>query len=392
MLFPGLCRKARPWIVAAEIVKTSPRRPPTPGWPPGSTPRGTRTRTCSYSYSEPRWDTDRGEVRAKERVTLYGLEIVKDRTWPTAPRTPTTRTRSSWPKGSSRAGSRTRRGSSSGTTWPSRTRSPPSRRSSGGASWSMSGRSPTSIPAGSRGVCDLEKRIQKMRGPEDVRKGPLAHPPDPAELALYPDAVVVGDKRFRSVYKFEPGAEEAGSPRPSSPRSPQHGLRIGAAGLLPGQGRGRWSRVCPRPTASTAHRQHRRHHHPAERGPAVRSSRSQPVRPGHPARMGRGQPPALPQDTPHDPLEKRPRPGATRRRRPWRRAAVPSTPRNSEWQVALVMGADRHHGWGFDQLPESVQVGHFLVEGLGLRRRRRALRSACSGTRKRRGCRTSASE
>ncbi len=71
--------------------RSSRHRASTPGWPPGSMPRGSRNseaNSARYSYSEPRWDMDRGEVRAKERVTLYGLEIVKDRDVAYGPKNP----------------------------------------------------------------------------------------------------------------------------------------------------------------------------------------------------------------------------------------------------------------------------------------------------------------
>jgi len=81
MVFPGstLFGKSRPWVVAAEMVKTSRLFARTvsridPAWLEelgGS--------LCRYSYSEARWDKERGEVVALERVTLYGLTIVSGR-------------------------------------------------------------------------------------------------------------------------------------------------------------------------------------------------------------------------------------------------------------------------------------------------------------------------
>ncbi len=81
MIFPGstLFGKARPWIVAADMIQTSRLFARTaaridPGWLEelgGS--------LCRYSYSDPRWDKERGQVVAKEKVTLFGLEIVSGR-------------------------------------------------------------------------------------------------------------------------------------------------------------------------------------------------------------------------------------------------------------------------------------------------------------------------
>ncbi len=81
MVFPGstLFGKSRPWIVAAEVVRTSRLFARTaakidPAWL-----EELGGDLCRYSYSEPRWDRERGEVRAKERVSLFGLEIITDR-------------------------------------------------------------------------------------------------------------------------------------------------------------------------------------------------------------------------------------------------------------------------------------------------------------------------
>jgi ATP-dependent helicase HrpA len=81
MVFPGstMFGKSRPWIVAAEMVKTSRIFARTvsridPKWLEelGKT-------LCRYSYADAHWDKERGEVVAQERVTLYGLTIVAGR-------------------------------------------------------------------------------------------------------------------------------------------------------------------------------------------------------------------------------------------------------------------------------------------------------------------------
>jgi ATP-dependent helicase HrpA len=81
MVFPGstLFNKSRPWIVAAEMVRTSRLFARTaaridPGWL-----EALGGDLCRYSYSGEHWDRERGEVVALERVTLYGLEIVSNR-------------------------------------------------------------------------------------------------------------------------------------------------------------------------------------------------------------------------------------------------------------------------------------------------------------------------
>ncbi|MBN2034901.1 MAG: ATP-dependent RNA helicase HrpA [Deltaproteobacteria bacterium] len=84
MLFPGstLFKKAPPWIVAAEIVKTSRLFARTaarinPEWLESL--GGTLLRS---TYTDPHWDRHRGEVRAFEQVSLFGLPIVSKRLVP----------------------------------------------------------------------------------------------------------------------------------------------------------------------------------------------------------------------------------------------------------------------------------------------------------------------
>jgi ATP-dependent helicase HrpA len=90
MVFPGstLFNKSRPWIVAAEVVRTSRlfarmAAKIDPAWL-----EELGGDMCRYSYIEPRWDKDRGEVRAKERVSLFGLEIITDRDVSFGPKNP----------------------------------------------------------------------------------------------------------------------------------------------------------------------------------------------------------------------------------------------------------------------------------------------------------------
>jgi len=81
MVFPGstLFGKSRPWIVAAEIVRTSRLFARTAARIDPEWLEALGGDLCRYSYSNAGWDRDRGEVVALERVTLYGLEIVSGR-------------------------------------------------------------------------------------------------------------------------------------------------------------------------------------------------------------------------------------------------------------------------------------------------------------------------
>ncbi len=80
-IFPdsAMARKPPSWVMAAELVETSRLWARTvakiePEWAEQLAGHLVRR-----SYSEPRWDARRGAVMATERVSLYGLPIVADR-------------------------------------------------------------------------------------------------------------------------------------------------------------------------------------------------------------------------------------------------------------------------------------------------------------------------
>lgn len=82
MIFPGssLFNKAPHWIVAVEMVKTSRlfarmAAKIQPEWL-----EALGGSLCRCSRSDPRYDPGRGQVVCTERVTLFGLEIVSERT------------------------------------------------------------------------------------------------------------------------------------------------------------------------------------------------------------------------------------------------------------------------------------------------------------------------
>ena len=81
-IFPGsaLARKPPDWVVAAELVETSRLwgrivASVEPEWV-----EPVAAHLVKRSYSEPRWSKSRGAVIATEKVTLYGIPIVADRT------------------------------------------------------------------------------------------------------------------------------------------------------------------------------------------------------------------------------------------------------------------------------------------------------------------------
>jgi ATP-dependent helicase HrpA len=81
-IFPGsaLARKPPDWVVAAELVETSRLwgrlvASIEPEWV-----EPVAAHLVKRSYSEPRWSKKRGAVVATEKVSLYGIPIVSDRT------------------------------------------------------------------------------------------------------------------------------------------------------------------------------------------------------------------------------------------------------------------------------------------------------------------------
>ncbi|HEY0934683.1 MAG TPA: ATP-dependent RNA helicase HrpA, partial [Trebonia sp.] len=81
-VFPGsgLARKPPDWLVAAELVETSRLWARTvaaiePEWV-----EPVAAHLVKRSYSEPRWSRSQGSAVASEKVTLYGVPIVADRT------------------------------------------------------------------------------------------------------------------------------------------------------------------------------------------------------------------------------------------------------------------------------------------------------------------------
>ncbi|HEX9041850.1 MAG TPA: ATP-dependent RNA helicase HrpA [Trebonia sp.] len=81
-VFPGsgLARKPPDWVVAAELVETSRLWARTvaaiePEWV-----EPVAAHLIKRSYSEPRWSRSQGSAVASEKVTLYGIPVIADRT------------------------------------------------------------------------------------------------------------------------------------------------------------------------------------------------------------------------------------------------------------------------------------------------------------------------
>jgi len=219
MVFPGsvLFNKSRPWIVAAEVVRTSRLFARTAAKIDPSWLEELGGGQCRYSYSEPRWDPDRGEVRAKERVTLFGLEIVTDRDVAYGPKNIEEAHKIFVAEGLVEG----------------RVKDPPPflrhnldmqqkvlameeklrRRNIMVSEAAIADFYSRRLP----GVFDrrgLEKRIRQAGGDEFLRmaeKDLLLLRPDELELRGFPDEFNLGEKNFAVSYKFSPGEEDDGA-------------------------------------------------------------------------------------------------------------------------------------------------------------------------------------
>jgi ATP-dependent helicase HrpA len=81
MIFPGsgLFGKAGNWIVAAEVVETSRVFARTVANIDSAWLEDLGKDLCKYTYLNPHWEKNRGEVVASEQVSLFGLIIVPER-------------------------------------------------------------------------------------------------------------------------------------------------------------------------------------------------------------------------------------------------------------------------------------------------------------------------
>ena len=218
MIFPGstLFNKSRPWIVAAEVVRTSRlfarmAAKIEPAWL-----EELGGDLCRHSYSEPRWDRDRGEARATERVALFGLEIVSGRDVAFGPKNPEEAHRIFVNKALVEGEVK---------------ELPPFLRHN--LDFQKKTREmeeklrrrdimidETAIAdfysrrlAGVYDLRGLEKRIRQAGGDGFLRmseKELVLIPPETAELQGFPDEFSLGEKSFALSYKFSPGVEDDG--------------------------------------------------------------------------------------------------------------------------------------------------------------------------------------
>jgi len=219
MVFPGstLFNKNAPWIVAAEMVKTSRLFARTAAKIDHRWLEALGGDLCRSTYSDPHWDKDRGEVRAFETVTLYGLAIVSRRPVSYGPIDPDEShrlfIRSALVEGN--------------------VNEPPSflkhnldlierlsamedklrRRDI------LVGESVVADFYASRlnGIYDLRtlKKVISEKGGDDFlmmrEEDVLISPPDQGELAQYPDGITLDKSILKTSYRFAPGQEDDGA-------------------------------------------------------------------------------------------------------------------------------------------------------------------------------------
>ncbi|MBN2123672.1 MAG: ATP-dependent RNA helicase HrpA [Deltaproteobacteria bacterium] len=244
MVFPGstLFNKNAAWIVAAEMVKTSRLFARTAARIDAGWLEQLGGDLCRRSYFEPCWDKSRGEVRASERVTLYGLVIIPGRSVSYAPVNPEESheifIRSALVEGQVRGSfpfldhNRERIGKIAEMEDKLRRRDVLVSEEAVAEFYSLR------LP----GVCDIAtlKRTIRDKGGDDFLKlreeDLILSRPDETELALYPDEMSLGKDRFKTSYTFSPGKEEDGMtvkiPAGFLSRVPAEPLEWGIPGLF----------------------------------------------------------------------------------------------------------------------------------------------------------------
>jgi len=244
MIFPGsvLFNKKPSWIVASEMVKTSrlfarnvaridPEWLETLG-----------ARLCKSSYQEPHWEKNRGEVRAYETVTLFGLPIITGRPLSYGPVNPAEardifirsglvenniKQRFSFLKHNSDLLKKYE-------TLENKLRRRNLLRGEDALAEFYSERL--------MGIYDARSlaRLIKEKGSDDFLKAAdddlLLNEPDSSALELFPDELKIGSARLKTSYKFSPGKEDDGLtlkiPSAIASNLPAEKLELGVKGFM----------------------------------------------------------------------------------------------------------------------------------------------------------------
>jgi ATP-dependent helicase HrpA len=244
MIFPGsaIFNKGYPWIVGAEMVKTSRLFARTTAKIDPQWLEALGGDLCKSSYADPHWEKNRGEVMAFEQVTLYGLPVVSRRSVSYGSISPDEAhdifVRSALVEGEVKER----------LSFLQHNRN--LIKKIGGFEDKLRRRG---ILAGEEVVAEFYSR--QLKGIRDIRslkhlireKGNdhflkiseedlLFSQPDEQELAFYPDEMVIGETPLKTSYKFAPGKEEDGVtvsvPFSLIARFPAERLEWGVPGLF----------------------------------------------------------------------------------------------------------------------------------------------------------------
>lgn len=218
MIFPGstLFNQGCPWIVAAEMVKTSRLFARTAARIDEDWLEALGGDLSKSSYSGPHWEKNRGEVRAYEQVTLYGLVIVPRRPVSYGPLFPEEAHRIFVRSGLVEDQVKERfpflehnRALKEGLA----TVEDKIRRRNILVSEEAMARFYSERLQGVYDIAGLRKRIRERGGDGFLKMDEddlLLNRPGKGLLDRYPDKMTVGDQDFRFSYKFSPGADTDG--------------------------------------------------------------------------------------------------------------------------------------------------------------------------------------
>jgi|GEM_PF-18633 len=218
MLWPGsvLFNKSAAWVVATEMVKTSRLFARTaariqPAWL-----EALGGALCKRAYSDAAWSRDRGEVTAKERITLFGLEIVRDRRVSYGPVNPAEAhaifVMSALVEGDVEDPPHFL-GYNLALQRRVETMEEKMRRRDIMVSEARIARFYSERLPGVHDIRTLAKLIRDRGGDDFLRlteSDLVGHAPDPGEIAAFPDTVEVAGRPFRALYRFAPGEDEDG--------------------------------------------------------------------------------------------------------------------------------------------------------------------------------------
>jgi ATP-dependent helicase HrpA len=217
MIFPGstLFGKSPAWLVAAEVVQTSRLYARTAARIDPGVLEELGGALSKRTYAEPAWDRARGEVVAKERVTLFGLEIVRDRRVGYARVNPEEAhaifVRSALIEGDVDRPPAFLKHNLDVQRKVAAMEEKLRRRDIMVPEDAVAARYSERLP----GVSDLRtlEKLVREHGDAFLRLSEadlLAKPPDPAVLEGFPDRVEIGGREFSAEYRFAPTKEEDG--------------------------------------------------------------------------------------------------------------------------------------------------------------------------------------